>query len=122
MSCHASCFLLCCRAGPCSFDCMHQLLCLLLAFPPACYSESLGHTQHGGGTPGAGGGGPAPSRLFATDNFVDRTSAEGRFDFSEWVRAYGKYLEEQVGGVAEGGRERCRCCQEGAGWERLRLL
>lgn len=39
----------------------------------------------------------APARLFCTDNFIDKTSSEGRFDFSEWVRAYGKYLEEQVG-------------------------
>ena len=77
---------------------MQPLRRLPLTLLPTCCSESLGHTQHGGGTPGAGGGASAPSRLFATDNFVDRTSAEGRFDFSEWVRAYGKYLEEQVGG------------------------
>ena len=31
------------------------------------------------------------------DNFIDRTTADGRFDFSEWVRAYAKYLDEQVG-------------------------
>ncbi len=41
-----------------------------------------------------------PARLFCTDNFIDKTSSEGRFDFSEWVRAYGKYLEEQVGALA----------------------
>lgn len=38
----------------------------------------------------------APARLFCTDNFIDKTTSDGRFDFSEWVRAYGKYLEEQV--------------------------
>jgi hypothetical protein len=32
----------------------------------------------------------------AVDNFLDASSGEGRFDFSEWVRAYGKYLDEQV--------------------------
>ena len=30
------------------------------------------------------------------DNFIDTTNIEGRFDFSEWVRAYGKYLDEQL--------------------------
>ncbi|KAI3432215.1 hypothetical protein D9Q98_003777 [Chlorella vulgaris] len=58
------------------------------------YSESLAHTSHGG----AGGVGSAPTRLFSTDNFVDRGGGkgEGRFDFSEWVRAYGRYLDEQL--------------------------
>lgn len=36
-------------------------------------------------------------RLLNMDNFIDLTNIEGRFDFSEWVRAYGKYLDEQVG-------------------------
>lgn len=36
-------------------------------------------------------------RLLNMENFIDRTNIEGRFDFSEWVRAYGKYLDEQVG-------------------------
>lgn len=35
-------------------------------------------------------------RLLNMDNFIDRTNIEGRFDFSEWVRAYGKYLDQQV--------------------------
>jgi hypothetical protein len=39
----------------------------------------------------------APARLFSTQNFVDRMRGEGRFDFSEWVRAYGQYLDAQVG-------------------------
>lgn len=43
----------------------------------------------------------APARLFCTDNFIDKTSSEGRFDFSEWVRAYGKYLEEQLSVYAQ---------------------
>ncbi|KAK9806363.1 hypothetical protein WJX72_011503 [[Myrmecia] bisecta] len=30
------------------------------------------------------------------DNFIDTTNIEGRFDMSEWVRAYGKYLDEQL--------------------------
>ena len=60
--------------------------------PPPRRSEGLAHS-HGGG----GGAGAAPTRLFCTDDFVDRSKGEGRFDFSEWVRAYGKYLGEQVG-------------------------
>lgn len=30
------------------------------------------------------------------DNFIDTTNIEGRFEYSEWVRAYGKYLDEQL--------------------------
>ena len=30
------------------------------------------------------------------DNFIDTSNVEGRFEFSEWVRAYGKYLDEQL--------------------------
>ena len=30
------------------------------------------------------------------DNFIDTTNIEGRFEFSEFVRAYGKYLDEQL--------------------------
>jgi hypothetical protein len=30
------------------------------------------------------------------DNFIDTTNIEGRFEFSEYVRAYGKYLDEQL--------------------------
>lgn len=55
------------------------------------YSNSLAQ-----GAGGAGAAAPSP-RLFCSDNFIDRSSTgEGRFDFSEWVRAYGKYLEEQL--------------------------
>lgn len=46
------------------------------------------------------------------DNFIDRTTSEGRFDFSEWVRAYGKYLDEQVRG---------RCCSGALGDAHLQL-
>ena len=35
-------------------------------------------------------------RLLNIDNFLDTSNIEGRFDFSEWVRAYGKYLDEQL--------------------------
>lgn len=34
--------------------------------------------------------------LLNMDNFIDTTNIEGRFEFSEWVRAYGKYLDEQL--------------------------
>ena len=30
------------------------------------------------------------------DNFIDTTNIEGRFEFSQFVRAYGKYLDEQL--------------------------
>lgn len=29
-------------------------------------------------------------------NFLDTTNIDGRFDFSEWVRAYGRYLDEAL--------------------------
>jgi hypothetical protein len=35
-------------------------------------------------------------RVLAVDNFMDTATADGRFDFSEWVRAYGRYLDEQL--------------------------
>lgn len=35
-------------------------------------------------------------RVLAMDNFLDTTNIEGRFDYSEWVRAYAKYLDEQL--------------------------
>ena len=35
-------------------------------------------------------------RVLSVDNFLDTTNIDGRFDFSEWVRAYGKYLDEQL--------------------------
>ena len=30
------------------------------------------------------------------DDFIDTTNIAGRFDYSEFVRAYGKYLDEQL--------------------------
>lgn len=35
-------------------------------------------------------------RILDMDNFIDTTNIEGRFEFSEYVRAYGKYLDEQL--------------------------
>lgn len=35
-------------------------------------------------------------RILSMDNFIDTTNIEGRFEFSEFVRAYGKYLDEQL--------------------------
>ena len=29
-------------------------------------------------------------------NFLDTTNIDGRFDYSEWVRAYGRYLDETL--------------------------
>ena len=49
------------------------------------------------------GGGRDGGRLFRMDNFIDTTNIEGRFDFSEFVRAYGKYLDEQLAVVAQCG-------------------
>ncbi|KAK9841873.1 hypothetical protein WJX81_008520 [Elliptochloris bilobata] len=56
--------------------------------------------------PGSGalaGGGRGSGRLFRMDNFIDTTNIEGRFEFSEFVRAYGKYLDEQLAVVAQCG-------------------
>ena len=39
---------------------------------------------------------PTRGHLLNMDNFIDSSSAEGRFDYSEWVRAYGRYLDEQL--------------------------
>ncbi len=39
---------------------------------------------------------PTRGHLLNMDNFIDTSSAEGRFDYSEWVRAYGRYLDEQL--------------------------
>ena len=51
-----------------------------------------------GGTTGTpqrrGSGGRA--RVLDMENFIDTTNIEGRFEFSEYVRAYGKYLDEQL--------------------------
>ena len=35
-------------------------------------------------------------QILNMDNFIDTSNIEGRFEFSEWVRAYGKYLDEQL--------------------------
>jgi hypothetical protein len=37
------------------------------------------------------------------DNFIDTTNIEGRFEYSAFVRAYGKYLDEQLAVVAQCG-------------------
>lgn len=34
--------------------------------------------------------------LLCMNNFLDTTNIEGRFDYSEWVRAYGNYIDEQL--------------------------
>ena len=34
--------------------------------------------------------------LLNMGNFLDTTNIDNRFDFSEWVRGYGKYLDEQL--------------------------
>lgn len=35
-------------------------------------------------------------RVLGLDNFMDTTNIEGRFDYSEWVRAYSRYLDESL--------------------------
>ncbi len=55
----------------------------------------------GGGALAAGGRGSG--RLFRMDNFIDTTNIEGRFEYSAFVRAYGKYLDEQLAVVAQCG-------------------
>ena len=42
-------------------------------------------------------------------DFIDTTNIEGRFEFSEFVRAYGKYLDEQLAVVAQCGWYQARC-------------
>lgn len=34
--------------------------------------------------------------VLRVDNFIDTTNIEGKFECSEWVRAYGQYLDEQL--------------------------
>lgn len=55
----------------------------------AAFMEELLRTGDSGAR-GRGG------RVLAVDNFMDTTNMEGRFDYSEWVRAYGKYLNESL--------------------------
>jgi hypothetical protein len=45
-----------------------------------------------GGADARGRGG----RVLNVDNFLDTTNIEGRFDYSEWVRGYGKYIDETL--------------------------
>ena len=47
-------------------------------------SGDTSHKHHRGG------------RVLAVDNFVDAHGGKGRYDYSEWVRAYGRYLDEQL--------------------------
>lgn len=35
-------------------------------------------------------------RVLNMDNFIDKVTTEGKFDYSEWIRAYGRYLDEQI--------------------------
>lgn len=35
-------------------------------------------------------------QLLGMGNFLDTTNIDGRFDYSEWVRGYGKYIDEQL--------------------------
>jgi hypothetical protein len=35
-------------------------------------------------------------QLLNMGNFLDTTNIDHRFDYSEWVRGYGKYLDEQL--------------------------
>ncbi len=46
------------------------------------------------------GGGPVREKgghILRVDDFLDMSAgSEGRFEFSEWVRAYGRYLDEQL--------------------------
>ena len=60
---------------------MPQLLIAAVCIQMLKYSEST--------TVGKG-------HMLNMDNFIDTTNIEGRFEFSEWVRAYGKYLDEQL--------------------------
>lgn len=36
------------------------------------------------------------ARVLDMENFLDTTNIDGRFDYSEWVRAYAKYLDESL--------------------------
>ncbi|EIE26322.1 hypothetical protein COCSUDRAFT_58860 [Coccomyxa subellipsoidea C-169] len=44
-------------------------------------------------------------RILDMDNFIDTTNIEGRFEYSEYVRAYGKYLDEQLEEQEQGGEQ-----------------
>lgn len=50
------------------------------------YSDSEKHARHQ----------QQGSHILNMDNFIDTTNIEGRFEFSEYVRGYGKYLDEQL--------------------------
>ncbi len=53
------------------------------------YSDSEKHTRNSQQQGGQG-------HVLNMDNFIDTTNIEGRFEFSEYVRGYGKYLDEQL--------------------------
>jgi hypothetical protein len=55
----------------------------------AAFMEEL---LRAGGADARGRGG----RVLNVDNFLDTTNIEGRFDYSEWVRGYGKYIDETL--------------------------
>ena len=48
------------------------------------YGNNSSSKQKGGG------------QLLDMGNFLDTTNIDNRFDYSEWVRGYGKYLDEQL--------------------------
>ena len=48
------------------------------------YGNNVSSKQKGGG------------QLLDMGNFLDTTNIDNRFDYSEWVRGYGKYLDEQL--------------------------
>ena len=68
------------------------------------------------------GGGRGGGRLFRMDNFIDTTNIEGRFEFSEFVRAYGKYLDEQLAVVAQCGWYQVRALAAHKSMENVILL
>lgn len=103
-----------------------------VAFCDLCASEVqlLDLSEPGSGALASGGRGSG--RLFRMGDFIDTTNIEGRFEFSEFVRAYGKYLDEQLAVVAQCGwyqaRRTAQClekCRAGtamvAVWQTCRL-
>lgn len=50
----------------------------------AQFGNNASSKQQGGG------------QLLNMGNFLDTTNIDNRFDYSEWIRGYGKYLDEQL--------------------------
>lgn len=57
----------------------------------------------GGGSPRAPRAGAAPPSRLAIDGWVDTATIEGRFEFSEYVRALARYLDEVLAAHAATG-------------------